>query len=229
MLSCRHSGPESAQYERRLKSADSILSTVSHGKHEILPPLPLVPYAVAMATTVVYRALRDKRRDVESASRDLLLFCDSLDGLSDRWTSAKGVARLASRLLGFRTISNSMRQLHTTNEPVGSDPTSDSRSITDDRTQSQARYRANESVQSETAIHTPITFQASMHLREDQVTHHHDTQEYTDEQYPEDNISYLDLNNAFDDLFHHGISDVFRDPATWEFLHIGSKSEEPLY
>lgn len=98
MLSCRHSGPGTPLYARRLSSTDCILSIVASGVTENLPPLPLVPYAVSMCTTVIYRALRDSQRGVEAACRDLELCCGALDELGQRWTSVKGMARLARKL-----------------------------------------------------------------------------------------------------------------------------------
>ncbi|CAI0652365.1 unnamed protein product, partial [Colletotrichum noveboracense] len=108
MLSCRYSGPGSPQYNRRLASAGGVLKIISKEGSDRLPPLPLVPYAVSMATTVIYRALRDGQRDPETACEDLSLCCKALDVLSERWTTVKGVARLAKRLLRF--IQRSLRE-----------------------------------------------------------------------------------------------------------------------
>jgi len=98
MLSCRYSGPDTEQYNRRLKSADRVLEIVSREGCEGLPPLPLVPYAMSMSTTVIYRALHDRVRDIGKARVDLGQCCDALDDLSERWTSVRGVAKLAKRL-----------------------------------------------------------------------------------------------------------------------------------
>jgi hypothetical protein len=98
MLSCRYSGPGTLQYIRRLASADRVREIVSHGGCDGLPPLPLVPYAMFMSTTVIYRALHDRVRDINMARQDLDQCCDALDGLSQRWTSVRGVTKLAKRL-----------------------------------------------------------------------------------------------------------------------------------
>jgi hypothetical protein len=98
MLSCRYSGPGTTQYIRRLESADRVLEVISREGCEGLPPLPLVPYAMSMSTTVIYRALHDGTRDIDTAREDLYRCCDALDGLSQRWTSVRGVAKLAKRL-----------------------------------------------------------------------------------------------------------------------------------
>ncbi|KAL2414089.1 hypothetical protein ABEF95_004579 [Exophiala dermatitidis] len=98
MLSCRYSGPESFQYERRLDSACRTLQIISEG-YERIPPLPLVPYAISMATAVIYRALRDGKRDYASAYGDLKRCYKTLCALSHIWTSARGVTKLTRRLL----------------------------------------------------------------------------------------------------------------------------------
>ncbi|KAL2851526.1 hypothetical protein BJY01DRAFT_232942 [Aspergillus pseudoustus] len=98
MLSCRHSGPGSVQYNRRLLSADRILTIFTNEECGNLPPLPLLPYAMSMSTTVIYRAWRDVQRDLDITYRDLCRCCDVLDRLSEQWTNARGVAKLATDL-----------------------------------------------------------------------------------------------------------------------------------
>jgi hypothetical protein len=71
---------------------------VSHAGCDGLPPLPLVPYAMSMSTTVIYRALHDRVRYINTTREDLDQCCDALDGLSQRWTSVRGVTELAKRL-----------------------------------------------------------------------------------------------------------------------------------
>ncbi|KAJ4144999.1 hypothetical protein LMH87_003864 [Akanthomyces muscarius] len=66
MLSCRFSGPGTVPYRRRLASADAILLIASEQGADALPPLPLIPYAVSLSTTMIYRALRDGQRQVDS-------------------------------------------------------------------------------------------------------------------------------------------------------------------
>lgn len=110
MLSCRYSGPATAPYQRRLDAAVRVLSLITGGQHARLPPLPLVPYALSMATTVVYRALRDKQRDAATARRDLARCCEALDGLARLWTSVAAVAKLARRLLRLLGLRAGERQ-----------------------------------------------------------------------------------------------------------------------
>ncbi|KIH86381.1 hypothetical protein SPBR_08215 [Sporothrix brasiliensis 5110] len=80
------------------------------GQHTRLPPLPLIPYALSMATTVVYRALRDKQRDAVTSRRDLARCCEALDGLARLWTSVAAVAKLARRLLRLLGLRAGERQ-----------------------------------------------------------------------------------------------------------------------
>jgi hypothetical protein len=99
MLSCRFSGPGSTIYNRRLSSADRVLQILSQDRHQDLPPLPLIPYAMSMSTTVIYRALRNNSRSFEVAQNDLKACCGVLSTLGRQWTRAKRVAGLVHRLL----------------------------------------------------------------------------------------------------------------------------------
>ncbi|KAF2159213.1 hypothetical protein M409DRAFT_61032 [Zasmidium cellare ATCC 36951] len=104
MLSCRHGRPGSGTYSRRLESAERVVALL-HGKgHEDVPPLPLVPYTLSMGTSVIYRALVDGQRTPWEAQNELTKCCDSLEVFSQRWTSAKGITRLAKRLLKHITL-----------------------------------------------------------------------------------------------------------------------------
>ena len=118
MLSCRFSGPGTTPYNRRLASADRILQIVHQERHDNLPPLPLVPYAMAMSTTMIYRALRDGQREIVSACNDLRMCCDALNSLSRRWTVVRGVAKLANRLWKVLSVSFSAQQAADTNGQV---------------------------------------------------------------------------------------------------------------
>jgi hypothetical protein len=103
MLSCRFSGPHSLHYIRRLASADRILQIVALAEEagdDDLPPLPLVPYAISLSTTAIFRALRDGQRDLDAAYEDLSRCHRVLVALGERWTSVRGMTRLTQRLLG---------------------------------------------------------------------------------------------------------------------------------
>lgn len=223
MLSCRHSGPDNVHYTRRLASADRILEMLGHGQHETLPPLPLVPYAMAMATTVIYRALRDRVRDINASSRDLSLCCEALDTLGQRWTTAQGVAKLAHRLMSSSDpgISNQQR----VEAPDKRDATTTAESTAlNERLSIAAHQPVNPSNGTEEiVIPTPVSLLSDQGFHGD---HTSDNPQYLPEQVIEPWIGFdasqFQLQMAFDDLFSNGISDVFRDPASWELLHMAN-------
>lgn len=104
MLSCRFSGPGTIPYRRRLASADEILRIASEQGADALPPLPLIPYAVSLSTTMVYRALRDGQRQVDCVRQDLLRCCEVLTTLAPSWTCVEGMEKLTRRLLKLLAI-----------------------------------------------------------------------------------------------------------------------------
>ncbi|KAJ4211721.1 hypothetical protein NW759_012322 [Fusarium solani] len=225
MLSCRHSGPDNVHYTRRLASADRILEMLGHGQHETLPPLPLVPYAMAMATTVIYRALRDRVRDIDASSRDLSLCCEALDALGQSWTTAQGVAKLAHRLMSSSNPGSMNRQR--VEAPDKSDSTTTTQPTTsDERPLTTTHQPISQPVGTdEVVIPTPVSLPSEQGFHGDHVS---DNPQYLPEQLIEPwvgfDASQFQLQMAFDDLFSYGISDVFRDPASWELLHMANNS-----
>lgn len=224
MLSCRHSGPGTVHYKRRLDSADCIVEIMAHGGHKTLPPLPLVPYALAFATTVIYRALRDKQRPIESAFSDLSLCCRALDVLGRRWTSVQGVAKLANRLLGSSSpdkpsgSSAGVSQQEQSEASVG-----DGTLMLPMELSTQTAQPTAPSLSTQDAIiGPPISLpggQASS--GEPALGGFRGFDGQLVEHWPNLDASPYQLDVAIDDLFDHGISDVFRDPGTWELLHMG--------
>ncbi|KAF3800764.1 hypothetical protein GCG54_00007023, partial [Colletotrichum gloeosporioides] len=218
MLSCRYSGPGSPQYNRRLASAGGVLGIISKEGSERLPPLPLVPYAVSMATTVVYRALRDNQRDTVTTCADLGLCCKALDVLSERWTTVKGVARLAKRLLQFiqRSVYDEQPQCTCLGHASGSlVPTSKGRPC-------------HSALETEIVPVSPNTLVRNV---PDQLSggRSEDTERdaLREVQLPtpagdlwdQGDVSYLQLDRAFYDMFDDGMPDIFRDSTTWDFMH----------
>jgi hypothetical protein len=232
MLSCRFSGPGSVQYRRRLASADRILGIICHGAHEHLPPLPLIPYAMSMSTTIIYRALRDGQRAVDVACKDLRLCCDALNALGSLWTSARGVAKLATRLwrdlaaTGFplkqpniidEQANGRLWEENTSTRPdnSGQPPENDSESLNGEA----------DSID-EIAGQGPCLFQAHQAAVGEQV--HKDNQNFQGqiaEAYAGSNEAYSHLDIAFCDMFDYGIPNVFRDSSTWDFLHVDSNQD----
>ncbi|KAL6415613.1 hypothetical protein AUP68_02179 [Ilyonectria robusta] len=231
MLSCRHSGPGTIHYTRRLASADSVLGIIAQGQHKTLPPLPLVPYAISMATTVIYRALRDGRRDTDTAFHDLGLCCNALDSLGQRWTSAQGVARLAKRLWRSCMSVTVDQQPSDANQPAQSSDGADSRTT---GTAEETSRHENDAAATldESLLSTAVSLQPNHPCMAGQASDSH--QSYQD-QFAQPLLN-LDgpcsqFNEFCDDLFDYGMSEVFRYPASWEFLHItgGQPSFEEQY
>lgn len=97
MLSCRFRGPNRPQYQRRLSSADCVVDLLTDDKFERLPSLPLVPYAMALATTNIFRAFRDGRRDNNTTQRDIESCRATLGAMRAKWTSARSMTRPVAR------------------------------------------------------------------------------------------------------------------------------------
>lgn len=144
MLSCRSSPPNSTPYKRRLESADRIQEMMSHGRHAHLPPLPLIPYAIAMSLTVEYRALREHKRRFDKSYQFLETRIEILEALGTRWTTARGMAKLAKRALKF--LMTTMRTKRIKHRPVG----------LNDVTEQARRNKEIHGVQSNSDITRPI-------------------------------------------------------------------------
>lgn len=52
--------------------------------------------------------------------------------------------------------------------------------------------------------------------------------DHTSSTYPALDLSYSNLDRAFDDLFDYGMPNVFRDPNTWESFHLSGLDDESL-
>lgn len=224
MLSCRYSGPGTPHYDRRLASADRILEIVSKEGKDDLPPLPLIPYAVSMSTTMVYRAFRNGQRDAHTAYEHLKCCCDALDSLSQRWTSAKGIARLAKRLLKVLSRSGSVNGQKLINgehvQREASSVAAPSTTAGDNR-----RPSTMETLQSSGRKSSPSVNKAPGLGLNDAATQREriSNSEINAPFNPVENwqaldASYSQLDRAFGELFDYGMPNVFRDPTTLDFL-----------
>lgn len=216
MLSCRYSGPGTVHYNRRLSSADRVVEIISHRGYESLPPLPLVPYAMSMATTVMYRALHDNERDIYTAYQDLRLCCDTLDALSQQWTSAIGVAKLAKRLWRYISSGALGEQPGSYNEhaPTGLD-LSGGVVISPEISSTMVDQGRNEVASLERfPIPMPGTLQTNPALPQEQATEsgNQSFQRQLIEAWPGIDTPYFQVDWAFHDLFDYRIPDVFQDP-----------------
>jgi len=231
MLSCRYSGPNSAPYNRRLESAIIILDIIFHGGYENLPPLPLIPYAMSMSTTMLYRALRDGQRDIITGTKDLRQCCAALDALGRRWTSVNGVAKLAKQLL--RVLDQSKFQLGQSGN-ISALQESSSRSdegtvtgnhgsfgITVEHRKSECSTNVNPIV---TAISDQIQTNRSLHKEQASVDNTNFQKQQT-EYGPGTYASYFEIDRAFHELFDCGMPNVFGGTPTSEYLHIPNDEE----
>lgn len=217
MLSCRFSGPGTIPYRRRMSSADGILLIASEQGADALPPLPLIPYAVSLSTTMVYRALRDGQREVDLVYRDLLRCCKVLETLSPRWTCVRGVEKLARRLAKLLS------------EPRGS---------------AGAPPHAGSASDSIVPKQAQETTQQTDCGPEAQYPNTHSTPIQVDstslEQYPYslpemipsvswtgNDVQYFPFDNGFHEMFDGGVPNVFRGHATWEMLNFFGDEESP--
>ncbi|KAK2036263.1 hypothetical protein LZ31DRAFT_484229 [Colletotrichum somersetense] len=221
MLSCRYSGPGSLQYTRRLASADCVLKLIAQETPDGLPPLPLVPYAMSMSTTVIYRALRDGERLPERAYDDLEACSKNLETLSLVWSSARGVAKLVKRLRQYtfpdKFYKRSTDDVNCTCEKWG--PTSENHVPSGNRMVVSVLHQEVDCDR----VH-PLKHSISNSVR---------AQNGPEEEGPVDlpplqpqynatwigaDLFYTDIDRAFDDFFDYGMPSIFRDPATLEVL-----------
>lgn len=242
MLSCRYSGPGSPHYNRRLASADRILAIASCEGSDGLPPLPLIPYAVSMSTTMIYRAFRDAQRGSGPAYDDLGSCCSVLDSLSQRWTSAKGISRLAKRLLKVLRRDGTMQtRQQSVVEPTRSSSCSPraAASVLDECKSS--RPADNDKTSGDNTLETGGPGPGPSHVnrpsRDSQLPNVDGEVPFQPiENWQAIDASYLQLDRAFGELFDYGMPNVFRDPTTWEYLvpneeasSVGSDFHMPTY
>ncbi|VUC31598.1 unnamed protein product [Clonostachys rosea] len=231
MLSCRYSGPGAAQYDRRLASADRVFCIFSKGGHENFPPLPLVPYALSMSTTVIYRALRDGQRDLAAAYEDLQSCCDALDVLGQRWTSAKGVAKIAKRLcrISARASRNPLPQdtaqgAQNTRHIGGHVASRNPLNTVEQTPAEEAELMNMEPTLSSSLTGSEMVPGAQLSSR-DQLWQGQALGPWPGGM---DDPSCVPLDRAFYDLFDYSIPDVFRGPATCEFLQLVHNEDDGL-
>ncbi|KAJ5157253.1 uncharacterized protein N7482_008353 [Penicillium canariense] len=223
MLSCRYSGPGSVQYNRRLASADRIVELTSCKKGQNLPPLPLVPYAMSMALTVIYRALRDNQRDTKAAYDNLLVCCNALEAMSKLWTSTKRVLQLAKRLLKLMNkpgVMNS-RHLNNSNDHLRQGSEANPSMVTAADNSSITRHGADNGCTNAEEIATTPPGASRTH----KIVHNgHGAQcdenaQQSNKPWPGSGTSHFQLDSAIFDLFDDSLPIAFQDPATLDYIH----------
>ncbi|KAF1842082.1 uncharacterized protein K460DRAFT_370086 [Cucurbitaria berberidis CBS 394.84] len=88
-------------YVRQSLSATRVIHLLNAESPELLPPLPLVPYALGVAQSVVYRHFRSRRLKVhvKRATEELKQCVRLLDRLRNAWWSAGTMADLGRAVL----------------------------------------------------------------------------------------------------------------------------------
>ncbi|GLI81154.1 hypothetical protein PoHVEF18_009526 [Penicillium ochrochloron] len=217
------SGPGSVQYNRRLASASRIIDLTSCDKGQNLPPLPLVPYAMSMALTVVYRALRDNQHDTKTAYDNLLVCCNALEAMSKLWTSTKRVVQLAKRLLKLIKKPGVMNSRHPGNNNDHLRPGSEARpsTVTATDTSSTIRHRADTGCPNtgEPATVPPGTSQTHKAVQNGDAAQCDEKTQQSNEMWLESETSHFQLDTAVFDLFDDSLPIAFQDPATLDYIH----------
>lgn len=217
MLSCRFSGPGTTPYNRRLTSADRILELVSQERPGDLPPLPLVPYAVSMSTTMIYRALGDGQREFSAACNNLSLCCTVLHSLSKNWTGVRGVSKLARKL--WNVLSDSA-----TSDPSSASATSVAQVMsppTDNCGVEASRYNGNTLRQHSFDDGSSVTSVYPESTRTlaspPQLSDASRSGQYEPPRpLPGFDPTFFQLDTAFNDLFDGGVPNFFRPHTAWE-------------
>lgn len=106
ILSCRSTLPDrpdgsSTSSIRQGLAAVRIYSIVASECAQDLPPLPIVPYALALSMGVSYQQFRSSKliTHFDRAKASLVACCSLLEGLGVYWYSAEAMARLGRKAL----------------------------------------------------------------------------------------------------------------------------------
>ncbi|KAF2828455.1 hypothetical protein CC86DRAFT_465275 [Ophiobolus disseminans] len=91
----------SPSYVRQSLSATRVIHLLNAESPAFLPPLPIVPYALGVALSVVYRHFRSRRLKVHvnRATEELRQCVYLLEGLRNKWWSAGTMADLGNAVL----------------------------------------------------------------------------------------------------------------------------------
>ncbi|KAF2872111.1 fungal-specific transcription factor domain-containing protein [Massariosphaeria phaeospora] len=114
-LSINHPVKSTPSYVRQSLSATRVITLLNAEPPELLPPLPLVPYALSVALSVVYRHFRSRRLKVHiNRAKDELRQCVVLlNRLRNAWWSAGTMADL-----GMAVLNNADRNTRAANTPA---------------------------------------------------------------------------------------------------------------
>jgi len=114
-LSINNPVKSTPSYVRQSLSATRVISLLNTEPPELLPPLPIVPYALSLALSVVYRHFRQRRLKVHinRATDELKQCVVLLNRLRNAWWSAGTMADL-----GTAVLNNADRNTRTANTPL---------------------------------------------------------------------------------------------------------------
>ncbi|VUC26003.1 unnamed protein product, partial [Clonostachys rosea] len=105
MLSCRYSVPDTPPYKRRFQSAERVRQLNTNGRHSGLPPLPMIPYAVALSLTVTLRAAKDRPQEATMLKPAIASLQAILEEIGNWSPQASGMHRIAKKLITKLQIS----------------------------------------------------------------------------------------------------------------------------
>lgn len=105
-------------YIRQSLSATRVISILSTEPHENLPPLPIIPYAVSLAMSVVYRHFRQRKLQMHKnrAKEELKSCVTLLNRLRTSWWTAGAMADLGMAALSNADRSNRPKPAHMAEE-----------------------------------------------------------------------------------------------------------------
>lgn len=103
-------------YIRQSLSATRVISILSTEPHENLPPLPIIPYALSLAMSVVYRHFRQRKLQMHKnrAKEELKSCVTLLNRLRPSWWTAGAMADLGMAALSNADRSNRPKPAHMT-------------------------------------------------------------------------------------------------------------------
>ncbi|KAJ5113994.1 hypothetical protein N7456_002528 [Penicillium angulare] len=99
LLYCRHGKVGTPEYKLRVDSASRIQDLTCIEKHALLPPLPLITFAVSMSLAVAYQARGDDPSIAQQADVDLQARFKILQTLGKNDWKARQMARLAKKVI----------------------------------------------------------------------------------------------------------------------------------
>lgn len=86
-------------YGRKMKAYDRIQAIMSETQYLPLPPIHIVPYAVALSLTGAYRGWKEGHKNLVHSKQDIISRCEILESLSKYWQNTEMVAIMGRKAL----------------------------------------------------------------------------------------------------------------------------------